>query len=128
RSELIDRQRMSVLLEAAAKPESDLGRALAAAIPVAADQTFAEVIGEAIGKHEALDAWIKNAGSVKAAMAQLSRALGVRPEETSEGIAQEFFSASLIRATEYPAVAAALEQGLKGDKEHAGRFASLPAL
>ena len=41
RSELIDRLRMGVLLEAAAKPDSDLGRALAIAITVAADQTFA---------------------------------------------------------------------------------------
>src|SRR6185295_7221947 len=38
-SELIDRLRMSVLLEAAAKPESALGRALGVAITAAADQT-----------------------------------------------------------------------------------------
>src|SRR5436305_14453081 len=48
RSELIDRLRMGVLLEAAAKPNSDLGRALGTAITVAADQTFAEAIEEAI--------------------------------------------------------------------------------
>src|SRR5882762_9544175 len=45
-SELIDRLRMSVLLEAAAQPDSALGRALATAITMAADQTFSEVIGE----------------------------------------------------------------------------------
>src|SRR5437762_8095351 len=47
-SELIDRLRMSVLLEAAARPESPLGRALATAITMAADQTFAEIVTEAI--------------------------------------------------------------------------------
>jgi ATP-dependent helicase/nuclease subunit A len=128
RSELIDRLRMGVLLEAAAKPESDLGRALATAITVAADQTFAEAIDEAIAKHDELEAWIGHAGGVSGAIAELSRALGVRPEETSDAIAEQFFSASLIAASEYPAVIAALEQGLKGDKEHAARFDSLRLL
>src|SRR3954454_22345785 len=98
RSELIDRLRMGVLLEASAKPESDLGRALATAITVAADQTFAEAIDEAIAKHDELEAWIGNAGGVPGAIAELSRALGVGPQETSDAIAEEFFSASLIEA------------------------------
>src|SRR5438876_5321357 len=54
RSELIDRQRMAVLLEASAKPESALGRALATAITVAADQTFADVVGDVIARHAEL--------------------------------------------------------------------------
>src|SRR5215213_428775 len=128
RSELIARLRMGVLLEAAAKPESDLGRALATAITIAADQTFAEAIDEAIAKHDELEKWIAHAGGVAPAIAELSRALGVGPDETSEAIAQEFFSASLIATSEYPAVIAALEQGLKGDKEHAARFNSLQLL
>src|SRR5438876_7362949 len=103
-SGLIERLRMGVLLEAAAKPESDLGRALATAITVAADQTFAEAIDEAIAKHDELEAWIAHAGGVPAAIAELSRALGVSPEETSDAIAEEFFSASLIAASEHPAV------------------------
>jgi ATP-dependent helicase/nuclease subunit A len=128
RSELIERLRMGVLLEAAAKPDSDLGRALATAITVAADQTFAEAIDEAIAKHDELERWIAHAGGVGAAIAELSRALGVRPDEALEGIAEEFFSASLIAASEYPAVIAALEQGLDGDKRHAARFDSLRLL
>jgi len=128
RSELIDRLRMGVLLEAAAKPDSDLGRALSLAITVAADQTFAEAIDEAIAKHDELEAWIGHAGGVAAAIAELSRALGVRPDETTDAIMEEFFSASLIAPGEYPAVIVALEQGLKGDKEHAARFDSLRLL
>ena len=50
------------------------------------------------------------------------------PNETSESIAAEFFAGSLIAESEYPAVIAALEQGLKGDKEHAARFDSLRLL
>ncbi|MBV8836762.1 MAG: UvrD-helicase domain-containing protein, partial [Alphaproteobacteria bacterium] len=127
-SELIDRLRMSVLLEAAAKPESPLGRALATAITMAADQTFAEIVTEAIGQHDAIDAWLKRAGSVAAAMAELSRTLGIRPDETAEEIAEAFFSGSLIAPNEHPEVIAALEQGAKGDKEHAARFHSLRLL
>jgi ATP-dependent helicase/nuclease subunit A len=127
-SELIDRLRMSVLLEAAAKPESALGRALATAITMAADQTFAEVVGEAIGQHDVIDTWIKRSGGVAAAMAELSRALGVGADESSEAIAAAFFSDSLIAPSEYPEVIAALEQGSKGDKEHAARFDSLRLL
>src|SRR5262249_48600656 len=46
-AELIDRLRLAVLLEAAAAPDRPLGRALAAAIVAAADQTFADVVRDA---------------------------------------------------------------------------------
>ncbi|MEA2929539.1 MAG: ATP-dependent helicase/nuclease subunit, partial [Hyphomicrobiales bacterium] len=57
-----------------------------------------------------------------------SRALGVDADETTDSIAAEFFSNSLIAPSEHPAVIAALEQGLKSDKEHATRFDSLRLL
>src|SRR5437764_5026397 len=85
RSELIERLRMGVLLEAAAQPDSDLGRALPTAITVAAHQTLAKAIDEAIAKHDELEAWIAHAGGVPAAVAELSHALGVPPEATSDG-------------------------------------------
>src|SRR5437660_7966535 len=75
-SELIDRLRMAVLLEAAAKPESAPGRALGVAITAAADQTFSEMIGEAIARRDEISAWIGKAGSVVTAVAELSRVLG----------------------------------------------------
>jgi ATP-dependent helicase/nuclease subunit A len=128
RSELIDRQRMAVLLEASAKPDSALGRALSTAITVAADQTFADVVGDVIARHDELTKWIAGAGGVEAAMADLSRALGVDPHETSETIAAELFSSSLIAASEHGAVAAALSEGAKTDKDQSARFRSLPAL
>jgi ATP-dependent helicase/nuclease subunit A len=127
-SELIDRLRMSVLLQASSDPNSALGRALSAAITAAADVTFSEMIAEAIGRRDEISAWIARAGSVEAAITGLSRALGVDPAETSERIAAEFFADSLIAPGEYPAVIAALEQGSKGDKEHAARFDSLRLL
>ena len=90
----------SVLLEAAAQPDSALGRALATAITVAADQTFAEVIGEAIAQaRRARRRGSTRAGGVDAAIAELSRALGVAPDETIESDRRsEFFDGSLIAA------------------------------
>src|SRR3954463_8386073 len=127
-SELIDRLRMAVLMQAAAQPDSDLGRALSAAITAAADMTFNEMIVEAIGRRDELVAWVANAGGIATAIEELSRALGVDPQDTSESVAAEFFSGALIAESEYPAAIAALEQGLKGDKEHAARFDSLRLL
>jgi ATP-dependent helicase/nuclease subunit A len=127
-SELIDRLRKSVLLQAAAEPDSALGRALATAITASADQTFSEMIVETISRRDEISAWIARAGSVAAAIAELSRALGVGLNETSESIAAQFFAESLIAESEYPEVIGALEQGSKGDKEHAARFDSLRLL
>src|SRR5262245_4334917 len=127
-SELIDRLRMSVLLQASANPDSLLGRALATAITASADVTFNEMIVEAIGRRDEISAWIARAGSLAAAMIELSRALGVDPADSSEAIAVEFFSGSPIAAHEYPNVIVVLDQGLKGDKEHAARFDSLRLL
>ncbi len=124
-SELIDRLRMAVLMQGAAQPDNDVGRALSVAIVAAADMTFNEMIVEAIARRDELIAWTANAGGITAAIEGLSRALGVDPDETSESIAAAFFTGSLIAESEYPAVIAALEQGLKGDKEHAARFDSL---
>ncbi len=127
-SELIDRLRMAVLLEAAAKPDSAPGRALAVAITAAADQTFNEMVVEAIGRRDELTEWMARAGGIEAAIIGLSHALGIDPKETGEAIAAEFFANALIAESEHPSVIAALEQGLKGDKEHAARFDSLRLL
>src|SRR3954464_6231991 len=91
-SELIDRLRMSVLLQASSEPDSDLGRALATAITAAADMTFNEMIVEAIGRRDELTAWVANAGGIAAAIDGLSGALGIDPQDTSESVAAEFFS------------------------------------
>jgi ATP-dependent helicase/nuclease subunit A len=124
RSELIDRLRMGVLLEAAAKPESDLGRALAIAITVAADQTFAEAIDEAIARHEELEAWIAHAGSVAAAIAGLSRALGVKPEETSAQIDAAIVDGPHLPAAEWPSVAALCRASSTNDQKQCDRLTS----
>src|SRR5690242_11636028 len=85
-NDLLARLRLAVLLDAAATPESPLGRALATAITVAADRTFAETVEDAIRARGKLTAWIAHAGSIEAAMAELSLLLGIGPHETVDEI------------------------------------------
>ena len=63
-TQLLDRLTLDVLLQASAQPDSALGQALAAAIVIAADQTFKDVIGDAIRERDAIAAWIERAGSL----------------------------------------------------------------
>ena len=84
----------------------------------AADQTFKDVIGDAIRKRDAIEAWTKRAGSVDKAIGELSKAFGVDPKDTAESIEQEFFSHSLIPAAEWPALIEILDSGSKSDANH----------
>jgi len=107
-NEMLDRLTLDVLLEASAAPESALGRALATAIVVAADTTFKNVVGDAIRERDALSAWIARAGGIDAAIAELSRTLGVDPDDTVQKAEDEYFSAALIPQKEWPALMALL--------------------
>ncbi len=76
-AQLLNRTSMSVLLEAAREPEGAFGRALAVAISAVADQTFKDVVAEAIRKRDLVTKWILHAGSVDAAVGELCGVLGV---------------------------------------------------
>jgi ATP-dependent helicase/nuclease subunit A len=116
--DLLDRLRLAVLVEAAAKPESKLGQALAIAIVAAADATFAEVMREAIGAREAMGQWITAAGSVDAAIAELAATLGVAPDDTVARVETEMLAG--LPAAEWRTIAAALARGSSTDQKNAG--------
>jgi ATP-dependent helicase/nuclease subunit A len=118
--QLLNQLIMSVLLEASAKPESRLGRALSVAVVEATDQTFREVIGDTIRARNALIRWITDAGSIEAAMAEVSQILGIDISETQASIEDEYFSKSLIPDTEWPTLIEILASGSANDKKHAG--------
>ena len=101
-AQLLNQLTLNVLLQAAAEPEGPLGKALATAIVVAADITFKEVIGDAIKARDAIGAWIANAGGIDQAIAQLSEAFGIAPDDSLKQVEQELFSASLIPEGEWP--------------------------
>src|SRR6188472_2792975 len=73
--EIMERSVLSVLLEAAAKPQSDIGKALTTAITSSADRTFRDVIQDACLGNTGFLQWIGgNAGN---ALAQLNATLGL---------------------------------------------------
>ena len=117
-TQLLDQLTLQVLLEASAKPDSALGQALATAIVEAADQTFKDVVGDAIKKRDAIDVWTQRAGSVDKAIAELSKAFGIASTDTLESVEQEYFSTSLIPAAEWPALIEILDSGSASDQKH----------
>ncbi len=117
-TQLLDGLTLDVLLEAAASPETRLGQALSTAIVVAADQTFKDVVSEAIFERDAIAEWLKAAGGLDAAIAALSQSLGLDPNDTLESVEAEYFSASLVPADEWPALMEVLAAGSTNDQKH----------
>ena len=124
-SQLLERLTLAVLLEGASAPESALGRALGIAMTAGADQTFRDVVREAIGRRDALERWLAQSGGLEEAIAGLSRTLGVKPGEDSDSVEAEFFSGTLIAPSEWPELAAAFARGGKTDCEQAERWRTL---
>jgi ATP-dependent helicase/nuclease subunit A len=127
-NQLLEQLSLDVMLKAAGEPDSALGQALAQAVLAAADVTFRDLVREVIRQRDKLMRWVEAAGGVPQAMAQLSHALGVPPDETVAQIEARIFDDSLIAPSEWTSVAAALMGGTKTDKDHAGRFHALATL
>ena len=127
-TQLLERLTLQVLLDGARTPDGPLGRALAVAMTAAAAQTFRDVVRDAIGQRDALARWVMSAGDVDAAIAELSRGLGVEPNESRDSVEDEFFASSSLTAKEWATLAAALMQGGKTDAEQARRFGLLASL
>jgi ATP-dependent helicase/nuclease subunit A len=123
-TQLLEQLTLNVLLEGADAPDGKLGRALAAAMVAAADQTFRDLVREAIAKRGT----IMIAGDLEVALANLSTSLGVDPSDDAAKIEAEYFTGSLIAQAEWPALANILAQGNKTDVEQARRFAGLATL
>jgi ATP-dependent helicase/nuclease subunit A len=126
-NDLLARLRLAVLLDAAAAPESPLGRALSTAITVATDRTFAEAIDEAIRARDRLTAWLARAGSIANAMAELSLLLGVGPHDTVEEVEAAMVESPIMPASEWAAAAATLKQGSTIDRDRADSLAAAAA-
>jgi ATP-dependent helicase/nuclease subunit A len=127
-SQLLERLTLNVLLDGANRPDSDLARALNSAMTAAADQTFRDVVREAIGKRDAISGWVIGAGSVEAAIADLSKELGVDRSDSIDDIEAEYFAGAIIARSEWPALAKVLARGGKTDCEQADRFMGLSTL
>src|SRR5215470_1362436 len=125
-NDLLDRTSLSVMLEAAAAPDSTLGCALAAAIDVAADVALREVVREAIDQRDRLIAWIGAAGSVDAALAGLCSTLGIAADDTIERAEADIVDGPHLPSSDWEAVAAICVQGSSNDQKQ-GRRLRAPA-
>ena len=126
-SQLLERLTLGVLLDGAGHPGSALARALDTAMTAAADQTFRDVVREAIGKRDAIESWVKAAGGVEPALAGLAKTLGVDPAETIDDIEAQYFAGPFISPADWRTIAAKLSRGGKSDGEQAARFENLAA-
>jgi len=117
--------RLAVLLEATAKPDSDMGRALAVAVAAASDQAFETALDEAIGKREAVAALC--ARGLDRVAAELSARLGVAADDTDERLVRDLFEASHFPMADWPELIAVLNAGSKTDRDHAERLADARA-
>lgn len=127
-AQLLERMTNEVLLDAAAHPQNQTGEALRYAIGAVADGTFRDLIGKAIEKRDAVEAWLAAAGGLKGAAKELSHMLGIDPADSEDIVADEFFGKSVVAPSEWSTIAAIAAGGKKTDREQAQRFTLLPTL
>lgn len=121
-TQILEKLSLDVMLEGAAKPDTPTGRALASAISAAADQTFRDLIHEAVGRRDTIAEWIERAGSVDNAIAELSQALEISDNESASDIENQVLQASGIAPSEWPELQAILASGSKADQDQADKF------
>jgi ATP-dependent helicase/nuclease subunit A len=118
-AQMLDKITLDVMIEGAAQPDSAVGKALADAIKAAADQTFRELITEAVGERDRIEQWVARTGSVDAAIAELSVALGIGADERTEAIEDRILSEAAFDTGCWPELAAVLVAGGKSYAERA---------
>jgi ATP-dependent helicase/nuclease subunit A len=125
--QLLEQSSLGVVLEAAAKPDAPLGQALAKIITSATDQSFKDALNEAIGKRDDVVKWIEKAGSIGKAVAELSRALGVDPSETSESVEAQIVDSPIFPASAWASVAALCKASSSNDQKQCERLSAAAA-
>src|SRR3954468_20263246 len=121
-TEMMERANLSVLLEAARRPDSATGRALTMAMASAADVTFKDVVREACLSRDHFMAWTEAAGSAQAAAAQISAALGVDPNDRIEDVERDIVDGPNLPRSRWQDIALVLETGSKTDQDQAARL------
>ena len=121
-NEMMERANLAVLLEASRDPDSAAGRALDIAMASAADVTFKDVVREACLSRDHFMAWTDTAGSADAAMAQMSAALGVDPDDRIEDVEREIVDGPHLPRSRWEEIAAVLDTGSKSDQDQATRL------
>ena len=121
-NEIMERANLAVLLEASRDPDRALGRALYTAMASAADVTFRDVVREACLSRDHFMAWTDAAGSLGAAVAQMSAALGVAAGDQIEDVEREIVDGPHLPRSRWLEIAAILNSGNKSDQDQAERL------
>ena len=121
-NEMMERANLRVLLEASRDPDSATGRALNIAMASAADVTFKDVVREACLSRDHFMAWTDNAGSVEAATAQASAALGVDASDIIEAVEREIVDGPHLPRSRWKEIASVLDTGNKTESDQAARL------
>jgi ATP-dependent helicase/nuclease subunit A len=123
--QLFEQLRREVLLKAANAPGSPIGRALATIIPLCSDFAFQNALNEAIrGKGGEIKQWLQAAGGMDAAMAQLSQALGIRPDESLEDVEAAIVEGPHLPSSEWPSLATLCAASSANDQDQGRRLAT----
>jgi ATP-dependent helicase/nuclease subunit A len=121
-SEMLERARMAVLLEAATAPEKPLGRALKVVVAAAAETTLVNVLNEATANRAKLIAWIE--GGFARAMARLSTALGIDEADDLARVETDIVDGPHLPSSHWADVVAAFSEGSKRDQDQARRLSA----
>lgn len=113
--EIMERSILSVLLDAAANPQSSLGQALTTAITSSADRTFRDVVQDACLGNTGFLQWI--GGNADKALARLNTTLDLQGDEQSADVEREIVDGPNLPVRRWPAVAAVLDSGSANDRK-----------
>ncbi len=125
--ELVQRAREGVLVAASAEGTAGpLGRALATALEAGGELGLERALTSLIGARDDLARWIREAGDLEAAIAELGRMTGLRDGRDEAGIRAEILASPNLPAADARAHAEASVAGAKTDQDQAARlFAAL---
>ena len=118
-TEMMERANLSVLLDAAANPESHAGWALRTAMEGAADQTFQEVLREACLSRDKFMAWAEGVRDAEDAAMSIARALGIGADETLDLLDAAIVDGPHMPIAQWEDIANRLQKGGKTDQDRA---------
>ena len=125
--QLLEDIRRAVLLDAARQPDSAVGRALEAVIPIASDFVFQLALNEAIRERNEITAWLAHAGGLDAAKDQLSEVLGIKGSDTLASVEAEIVDGPHLPVGQWTSAAAICAQSSKSDQNQGTRLSEAMA-
>ena len=118
--DLLARARLRVFLDAASKPGSALGQALARAVAVASDTRISKTLDEAVRERRKLDRFLEHHGTNTDAA--ITAALGLETGDTMEAGEREIVEGPNLPRSRWAGAVAALNSGTKNDQKVAERL------